>query len=289
MIMIVRSIKKITPSFIKNTIKFFFDIFDWVVAFKKVPIVLENSFNIKFLMYPWNTTFMRLATSAHDHKKEFLAFDKLIKSGDIVFDIGANIGMMSVYFSRLVKENGHVYSFEPVSDTHGMLLETLALNRCKNVNVHQLALSDSKGFAEIYKFDQRHHTLNSLGKVKIGESMPTSTEHIKTETLDNFCQVHSISKIDFLKVDVEGFEDNVFKGASNFLKGNLIRCIQFEISKMPLTSIGKSYEDIFDILHLYKYDIYRFNLEKSCFEGPIHKIDNDFDNYYASQSNLTNV
>jgi FkbM family methyltransferase len=281
------NIKKMMPAWIKRWIKSSADMIDWIIRYKKIPIILENKFGIKFILYPWNLMLIRLAISGYDCEKEFMALKKITMTGNTVFDIGANMGVLSVYLSRLVQENGKVYSFEPVKDTYEMLRETISINRCENIETHPLAISDKIGISEIYKFDQRNHTLNSLGRVKIGETSPSYIETIRTETIDNFCQIKFLSKIDLLKIDVEGFEYDVLRGAENMLKTSSIKYIQFEISKMPLESLGKSADKIFDLLHSYGYKTYKFNAVKEYFEGPIQKADTDFDNYYASQEDLT--
>ena len=282
-------LKKIVPTPLKVIIKTVIDWLDWVRRYRKIPIVLENKYNIKFVLYPWNSVFMRLASSSHDHIKEFSALEKLVKPGSTIFDVGANVGIISVFLSQKTGNAGTVHSFEPVTETYGMLTETIALNRCKNILPHQLGLSDTQGVAEIYTFDQEFHTLNSLGQVNIGGNIPTKKEEIQLDTIDNFCIKNNIHKIELLKIDVEGFEDSVIKGARNTLKNNTVRYIQFEISEMPLVSINKNSKDIFNLLHGYGYSVYRFDNIKLIFEGPIFTTDNNFDNYYASKENLNDI
>lgn len=285
----MKKIKLLIPEKVKKTIKSALDRFGWFKNYRKLPIILENKYGIKFILYPWNYIYVKLALSSHDNEKEFAALSKLTKPGDTIFDVGSNIGMVSIFLSKLTKNIGTVYSFEPVTNTYDMLLETIAINRCRNILTHKIGFSDSIKEAEIFTFAGANHTLNSLGKVNIDGLIPASTEIIKLDTIDSFCHEHKIEKIDLLKVDVEGFEDSVFLGAKNYLLNNKIKYIQFEISEMPLKSIGKNSQDIFDILHRCKYKVYRFNLEKQIFEGPISERDNDFDNYYASQEDLSKM
>jgi FkbM family methyltransferase len=201
--------------------------------------------------------------------------------------VGANVGIISVYLSKLATDSGCIHSFEPVKRTYEMLNLTIAINKSVNINTHRLGLSDTVGESDIHTFSEAHHTLNSLGKVDIDGNRPTHTEAIELTTLDTFCKIQNIHNIDVLKIDVEGFEDIVLKGAHTLLQAEKIRYIQFEISEMPLASIGKSSDDIFKILDASLYKVYRFNLQTDKFEGPITTRDNDFDNYYASHEDLT--
>lgn len=282
-------IKKILPKYIKNKIKDIINLYDKILNFNNTPFIITNIFGIKLIKYPWDKRHIRLIKSGHDITKEFIAFNILVKPNDTIFDVGANVGIMSVHLSRLTKKNGKVYSFEPVKNTYNMLLETIGLNHCTNINTYQIAISDSKADSKIYTFDQNNHTLNSLGKVDISGRMPISEENVKTKTLDHFYEENNIKNIDFLKIDVEGFEENVLKGSNNLLKNNLIKYIQFEISEMPLKSLGKKSSDIFKILQMHGYNIFSFNLETKKFIGPILHPTNSYDNYYASQNNLNKL
>ncbi|MEO7961989.1 MAG: FkbM family methyltransferase, partial [Ginsengibacter sp.] len=74
-----------------------------------------------------------------DRKKSFeystlQLFTTILQPGDVILDVGANAGLYSVFYSRLVGENGHVHAFEPDVNTYGLLRENLQLNNCNNVS-----------------------------------------------------------------------------------------------------------------------------------------------------------
>lgn len=177
------------------------------------------------------------------------------KTFDVSIDVGANIGLVSCFLAR---RSRIVYAIEPDPFNLERCKVQLALNNITNVELVELAVSNYEGHAEFYLLESCGH--HSLGPVKT--SAPAGTINVKTTTLDTICMNNGIDYIDFLKVDVEGFELEVFIGAARMLKAKKIGLIAFEISKVPLTSLGKCGNDIFELLRRYEYNIYRLNGEK---------------------------
>jgi len=133
-----------------------------------------------------------------------------IKSGDIVVDAGANIGMFSALASHL---GAIVYAFEPVKDTREKYLEqTARLNN--NINIIPLALIDKNGIAEIQIVRER--LSNSSSMVLSREN--STKEIINTITLDDWVKQNNIPRVDFIKADIEGAERLMLQGAKNVLK-----------------------------------------------------------------------
>ena len=125
-----------------------------------------------------------------------------IKKG-ICFDIGANVGLYSLLFSKNSKS---VYAFEPLPRNVYFLKRTLMLNKVRNVFIIPMAVSDKNGFSMFQK------GINySTGKLnKSGDFL------VKTITLDSFVRKRKIFP-NILKIDVEGSELVVIKGAKNLL------------------------------------------------------------------------
>ena len=286
-----KAVKKLIPNILKEFAKKILDVFDRKIFPISKPFILEDCLGVRFIFYLWNRGMIRTLLERNDLKKEILATKKLIKKDDMVFDAGANIGILSAVYSRLVGNSGKVYSFEPVNETFSRLKETLSLNGCDNVVPIKIALSDISGSAEMRIFDESLSGLSSLAKPKY-PAYNSNDMPVKTETLDNICAEFGITGIDFLKIDVEGFEKEVLAGAGELLKNNIIKFIQFEISDAPLTASGKTPEDVVNVLKKYNYSVFSFDLATKRFNGPISTIKQKkggYDNFYSSQLNLSAI
>jgi len=264
---------------------------EWYVH-RSVPIVLQDSNDIKFIRYPWNRKSFKESIYREHEREEFQGMSLLIRSGDVVFDVGAHIGLHSVFASRLVGPGGKVYAFEPVPDIYWMLRETLVLNRCENIIPLQKAICDRVGTVAMNLFEPNYSEWNTIGHptyVTPEKQQVSShtTIRVPSDTLDHFVTNDAIDRIDFLKVDVEGFEKFVFEGAKHLFEEQRIRCISFEISKTPLEGAGVKPREVFKLLESYRYFVYRFDLETCAFLGPIHDSNEYWANYFSSWQDLS--
>lgn len=134
-----------------------------------------------------------------------------VSPGDVVFDVGANIGMFTV-FSLLKKNAKHVYAFEPVKSTHEILRNNCKLNKIlKNVGLINKGLANKRGFFEISISN------SNIGANSIIFNRNDNSESVSITTLDYFVESQSIRKIDFIKVDIEGAERLFLEGAKKTL------------------------------------------------------------------------
>jgi FkbM family methyltransferase len=250
------------------------------------PVVLEDAYGVRFILEPSDSDLEDARISGEFYRDEFEALRRLINTGDTVFDVGANVGLHTVMFSRWVGERGRVFAFEPVPDTAWTLRETLALNRCANVEVFELAILDAPGTGTMNTFDQRYAAWNSFGKPKFDEVEPSGSITVAVQTLDGFCKDEQIEHIDFLKIDVEGFEKSAIQGAATLLEAGKIDALSFEISQIPLEGSGVKPKEIFGALEAHGYAAYRYDPETRGFVGPVADSDAFYENYYASRMDL---
>ncbi|MEP5566535.1 MAG: FkbM family methyltransferase [Halioglobus sp.] len=182
------------------------------------------------------------------------ALEKRGDKFDVSFDIGSNIGLVTAFLSRVSRV---CYAFEPEPNNYARCEEQIELNHCANVVMVDLALTDAEGQGELFVMESYGH--HSLGPVKTSGSKGVIP--IRMTTVDHFCELNKIDQIDFMKVDVEGFEREVFLGASGMLLDKKVSLIAFEVSQAPLESLGKKASDIFSLLRSLDYEIIKLNGE----------------------------
>ncbi len=177
----------------------------------------------------------------------------LDKDNPILFDVGANIGN---YTNSLLLRfpNAQVHSFEPHPNNYSRLC-----NRTKNGNVkfYNIALGDNKKSQILYDISNtRGSAKASLYEKVISEihKQDVVKFNVQVETLDEIADKEGIRYIDFLKIDAEGNELSVLKGAFNLLKSGSIGCIHFEFNEMNIVS-RVFFRDFRLILN--RYEFYR--------------------------------
>jgi len=144
----------------------------------------------------------------------------LLKDGDIMIDAGANIGAISLPIAK--NRNVRIYAFEPAKKIHDTLLQNIAINNVKNIKALPLALSDKEGEVDFYESDRVH---GWSGMVKIDSFQKYQ---VKTTTLDQFAEQNNLDKVAVLKMDVQGWEYFVLKGAEKMIREKRIAHILFE-------------------------------------------------------------
>jgi FkbM family methyltransferase len=142
---------------------------------------------------------------------------KFTKAGMVVIDIGANIGCHTLRFAKLVGANGRVTAFEPMSHAFNKLKRNVELNNFQNVNLEKVALSDQN------LGDQAVNFTSSWPLRREGGPHKAPIEEVKAEivnfmTLDEYIKGNEIKKLDLIKLDVDGYEYKVLKGAVETLK-----------------------------------------------------------------------
>jgi len=141
---------------------------------------------------------------------------RFLRDGMIVLDIGAHHGFYSLLASKLVGPTGRVVAFEPSPRERVRLERHVRLNECKNVRIEGIALGASIGRAELFLVEGMEDYCNSLRPPAV--SAQTRTVSVDVTTLDEFLSRADIKNVDLVKLDVEGAELDVLKGASNLLE-----------------------------------------------------------------------
>ncbi len=146
-----------------------------------------------------------LVLNGEFEKKEIEECLSILNKDSVILDIGANIGFHSVYFAQKAV-NGLLIAFEPALDTYKRLLQNTF--KLKNIVPLKIALSDSSGVTDFFIADDNaYSSLIDTGRKEIVDK-----EKVLVYDLDSFLLPLNISKIDLIKIDVEGLEHKALLG-----------------------------------------------------------------------------
>jgi len=171
-----------------------------------------------------------------------------------IVDVGANIGQSTDAYIRYFP-NAAIWCFEPNSEIYSTLQNTYSNNtkiKCENI-----ALGAKEGTFTL------HHTIDpTVSYIAPAtenityKNAQTGTETVHMTTLDSYCKHHNLDQIDFLKIDTEGHDLDVLRGAETSLATGNIRCVQCECSLNPDNTHHVAFEVIKSFLENFKYRIF---------------------------------
>jgi FkbM family methyltransferase len=162
----------------------------------------------------------------------------VVKRGMVVADVGANFGYYAVQLSRLVGPEGQVHAFEPSARYRERLLDHLRRNECENVAVSDYGLSDHSYEEKLYG-DEISAALDWADYAK----PPTIEETIRLRTLDSYVDEAGLTRLDFIKVDIDGHEPRFVAGAMQTLR-RFRPIILMEFAQLNLMAAGSDVEHL---------------------------------------------
>ncbi len=189
-----------------------------------------------------------------DPESRDCGFEPFLEKGDVVADVGSNIGTTVIPSAKKVGETGKVYAIEANPRIYGYLVDNISLNGLSNVTPLNLIAGPKAGMAEIsdLKFDDRNRVVE-------GSSCGIS---VQMDSLDNMLKDEPL--IALLKVDVEGYEKNVLDGSAETLKRT--ECVYVELSEDMYREYGHSIRDVISILAGAGFKVFRFAPVKTLSE-----------------------
>jgi len=164
---------------------------------------------------------------------------------DIAFDVGANIGWFSLVLHRLSSPGARIFAFEPDPATYELLTRNLATNGATNVTALNCALGEEAGVAILHRYKQSNNGRHTLLASNFSGG---TTVSVPVEPLKDFWVRQQLGSrpIRYLKIDVEGFEFHVLRGAGDLL--GRCACIHLEYSPDAFIAAGIQAEQILDLL-----------------------------------------
>ena len=170
-------------------------------------------------------------------------FKQICCSGDVVIEVGANIGTHTQILSHLVGSKGRVLAFEPQRIVYQTLCANIALNSVTNVHTYQMALGKNEGSVYIPAINYSQN--GNFGGISIDKT--THGEKVKKEKLDFF--IDQISSVKLLKIDVEGMESEVIRGATHLIQ-------KFQPILYVENDRQEKSKELIELINSMGYDIY---------------------------------
>lgn len=172
---------------------------------------------------------------------------------ETVFDVGAHIGESAYLFLKKFPE-ARLFCFEPATANFKRLQKLV--KGFKNVECIKIALGPEikTGWISI---NGRHDMFHLIDETNVkGENLNSLVEQVAITTIDNFCNENKIDKISYLKIDTEGEDLEVLKGAKSFLSEQKIDFIQVEASMNPMNKHHITFEAFKEFLESYNYFLF---------------------------------
>jgi FkbM family methyltransferase len=180
-----------------------------------------------------------------------------LRAGMTVVDVGANQGQFALFAASLVGPTGRIHSFEPSPGTYATLLENIRLNphAAERIVANCKAVNDRPGTVTFHEYAPEYSVFNSMHAHKMQSPIinpdgsrdivqPTASREVPAVTLDEYCDGQGLKQIDLLKIDVEGWEPNVIRGARKLVAEKRCGAVIFEISLDPLAGTPFTAPDV---------------------------------------------
>lgn len=188
----------------------------------------------------------------------------LVKPGDVVFDVGTNIGETLLHFGKFVGSEGYVYGFEPDGENFKNVQKNIALNDGQNLHVFNLGVSDKKETVKLYRVDPNNLGMNRILNEKEAARFDDFTT-IEVDTLDNVIAANGIGRVDVIKIDIEGYEMHALRGAADLL-AKFHPKLFIEVGYTRLINNGTSPTEMVAFLESFGYKIFHAETDEAI--GP---------------------
>jgi FkbM family methyltransferase len=246
----------------------------------KIPIfgpLAEKTSNVLKLSYVENVHGHKMYLDEADSLKlswggshepfETQFFEENIKPGDVVVDIGANIGYYTLYFAKKVSSQGHIYAFEPDPVNFELLEKNIEINGYKNITAVNKALSNKNEKLKLYICEENRGDHRTYDSQQGREFVEINATHLD----DYFADIDN--HIDLIKMDIQGAEYKAIQGMEEILRKNQGVKLVIEFWPYGLSLAGTDAKDLFSLLQDLGFSIFEISEKnRSIQETTIEKL-----------------
>jgi FkbM family methyltransferase len=180
-----------------------------------------------------------------------------LRPGMCFVDVGANQGLFTLLAAAAVGPSGTVHAFEPSPRERAHLQSNIELNSLTNVHVYPVALGSAHSTASLSVSDREHPGHNTLGGFSYRETSQAYSIEVAVQTLDEVVDREGLNRIDLMKIDVEGSETAVMRGAVETLR-RFRPVIIAEANETALGQMGSSTKELLDLIRGQGYEVQSF-------------------------------
>ena len=238
----------------------------WKWVPREIEIVWLNS--LRLWLQPGNETSRAIFLTGRYEPNEFCVLDRALLPGMTFVDVGANMGLYSLFAAKKVLPQGWVLALEPSSREYELLKRNVQLNGLQNVRALRVAASDRSGTAELLIAPLKNAGHNTLGAFGYDTALERK-EVVPLERLDDVMRKEGVQRVEVIKIDVEGAELLVLRGAVETLR-RFHPLLLLELSERTLRHQGSSAREVLDFLKREGYRIYGFD-ERTGLPSPLQR------------------
>ena len=194
----------------------------------------------------------------------------ILEQGDCFVDIGSHIGYFSLLAASLVGKYGKVLAFEPDQTNYNHLIENLALNKFENVTAYNVAMGSEVKKTEFFVNldNDGGHALWDVGlhPFNVKSQAQKTTREIQLMTLDRIIQTQGLKNVKVIKIDTEGSECNILRGALNTMLDHNVPFIICEVNHFGLIQMGTNESELRSYMEGIGYDTYAYENRETKIE-----------------------
>jgi FkbM family methyltransferase len=214
------------------------------------PVRVEVEPHMSFLLNPADVVPVTILRTGVWQPEVWHALEPSLHEGSVFLDVGAHIGYFTMKAAPKVGAAGHVLAFEPNPETLKLLYDNVAANGDNNVTVEPIACTDKEETLTFYAAPVQNSGMSSLSKrnAEVEGAAPPKSYIVQGRPIDAVVRQLNLARVDAIKIDVEGAEVVVLRGAVETLKRFHPRLVIEEIPE-ELASFQTSMEDLSSLLH----------------------------------------
>lgn len=207
-------------------------------------------------LFPENETSRSIFVSGFFDPNELSLLSKILKPGMTFIDVGANMGLYSLFAARKVGASGRVLAIEPSRREVKIIHGHIQGNGLSNVTLLPVALSDREGEVELLVAQREKSGHNTLGAF-VFDTVVDHRERVRSTRLDDIVREQDLARVDVIKMDIEGAEELALRGAGRTLREHR-PLVLMELSHRSLQHQQSSAERLLALLAEYGYSVYGF-------------------------------